>query len=87
MLPKFLALFLVGFSMIFAGVIILVIATVLSEGSADFGAVIFIGPFPIVVGAGPDAEWMVLFAVILSVLSIIVFFLLRGEVERVKVQS
>ncbi len=83
MLPKSLVLFFIGFFMILAGIIILVVAAVLS-GSADFGAVIFIGPFPVVVGTGPSAEWMVLFAVIISILSIVVFFLLRREARRIK---
>ena len=82
MLPKSLVLFFIGFFMILAGIIILVVAAVLSGGSVDFGAVIFIGPFPVVVGTGPSAEWMVLFAVIISILSIIVCFLLRREARR-----
>lgn len=66
-----LLLFIIGLFIIFTGIIILVVAAMLSDGSINFGAVIFIGPFPIVVGAGPEATWMVLFAIILAVLSII----------------
>ena len=82
---KSIILFIIGFFIIFAGIIILIIAAVLSNGSANFGAVIFIGPFPIVVGAGPEATWMVLFAVILAILSIIAFVILRREMGRVDV--
>ena len=76
---KFFLLFVTGFFLIFVGIIILTVATVLSDGSANFGAFIFIGPFPIVVGAGPEALWMILFAIILAVLSVIMFLVLRRE--------
>ena len=82
---KSLMLFIIGFFVIFAGIIILIAAAVLSNGSANFGAVIFIGPFPIVVGTGPEATWMVLFAVILAIFSIITFVILRREMRRVDV--
>ena len=79
---KFFLLFIIGFFLIFVGIIILMVAAVLSDGSANFGAFIFIGPFPIVVGAGPEAHWMVLFAIILAVLSVIMFLVLRRERKR-----
>ncbi len=88
MLPRAMLLFFIGFFMIFLGIIVLMAAVLLSGGSADFGAVIFIGPFPIVVGVGPRAEWLVLLAIILGVLSIVMMFLLfRGKVGRAKDQS
>jgi len=76
---KFLMLFIIGFFMIFAGVIILVIAVVLSGGSANFGAIVFIGWFPIVIGIGPETTWIMLFAIILAVLRIIIFLISRRE--------
>ncbi len=77
-----LLLFIIGFFIIFAGIIILIIAAMLSDGSINFGAVIFIGPFPIVVGAGPEATWMVLFAIVLAVLSIIMLLVSRKGVKK-----
>ncbi len=79
---RFLILFIIGFLIILAGIIILMVAAVLSDGSVNFGALIFIGPFPIVVGAGPEATWMVLFAIILAVLGIIMFLILRREMKK-----
>lgn len=77
---KFLTLFIVGFFMTLIGVIILMVATMLyGEDSVNFGALIFIGPIPIVIGAGPQAGLMVLFAIILAVLSIIMFLVMRRE--------
>jgi len=82
---KFLILFVIGFFIIFVGIIILIVAAVLyGEGSVNFGVIIFIGPVPLVFGAGPEATWMVLFAIILAVLSIIMFLIIRREIDKVK---
>jgi uncharacterized membrane protein len=81
---RFLALFILGFLLTLIGIIILIVATTFyGEGSANFVALIFIGPIPIVVGAGPQAGWMVLFAIVLAVLSVIMFLVMRrGTVEK-----
>jgi uncharacterized membrane protein len=81
---EFLILFIIGFFIIFTGVILLVVAALLSNGSLNFGMLIFVGPFPIVVGAGPESAWMVLFAIILAVLSIVMFLILHGKTNRAK---
>ena len=83
---KFLILFLAGFFLTLIGIVILVFTTVFyGEGSPSFGAIIFIGPFPIVIGAGPEATWMILFAIILGILSIAMFLILRRETAETKV--
>jgi len=83
---KFLTLFVIGFFMIFLGIIILMVAAVLhGNGSVNFGAIIFIGPVPIIVGTGPEVTLMVLFAIILAVLSIIMFLITRRKIDKVKV--
>lgn len=82
---KFFLLFIIGFFLIFVGIIILMVATVLSDGSANFGAFVLIGPFSIIVGAGSEAPWMILFAIILGVLSIIMFLVLRRERKKANV--
>ncbi len=82
---NFLILFVIGFFIIFAGIIILIVAMVLSGGSANFGALILIGPLPILVGAGPEATWMVLLAIVLAVLSIIIFLISRRETKKTNV--
>lgn len=71
---KVFILFLAGLFTALAGLLILITATALYGGcSANFGGVIFIGPIPIVVGIGSDPIWTVLLAVILTVLSAILF--------------
>jgi uncharacterized membrane protein len=80
---KFSILFIIGFFIISLGIIILMAATMLyGEDSANFGGVIFIWFIPIVFGAGPEATWMILFAIILAVLSIIMFLILRRETAK-----
>ncbi|MEM3696756.1 MAG: DUF131 domain-containing protein [Candidatus Bathyarchaeia archaeon] len=82
---KFLMLFIIGFFIIFLGIIILIVVSlVYGEGSINFGGVIFIWFIPIVFGAGPEAQWMVLFAIILAVLSIALFLIMRREIKRAK---
>jgi len=79
-----LFLFLVlGFVLVFVGIIVILIAAVLyGGGSASAGAVIFIGPFPIVIGAGPDVTLIVLFSIILAVLSVVVFLVMNRRLRR-----
>ena len=79
-----LLLFLVlGFVLVFVGVAVILIATAFYGGSsANVGAVIFIGPFPIVIGAGPDVTWLVLFSIILTVLSVVVFLVMNRKLRR-----
>jgi uncharacterized membrane protein len=80
---KFLILFILGFFIVCLGIIILMVAALLyGKDAANFGAIIFIGPVPIIVGTGPEAAWMVLFAIILAVLSIIMFLIMRRESDK-----
>ena len=75
---KVFLLLITGFVLVFVGIVVVLIAAVLfSGGSASAGAVVFIGPFPIVIGAGPDVTWIVLFSIILAVLSIVMFLVLN----------
>jgi uncharacterized membrane protein len=79
---KFFMLFIIGFFIIFVGIIILMMAAALhGEGSANFGGVIFIWFIPIVFGAGPEHQWVVLFAIILAVLGIIMLLMLRSKMK------
>lgn len=80
---SFLLLLLLGFVLIVVGIAVIFVATVLhAEISASSGAVIFIGPFPIVIGASPDAAWLVLFSIILTVLSIMAFLVMKRKIQR-----
>ena len=72
-----LKLFLVGFFLIFIGILFIMITAILSGAPTTFGTVIFVGPVPIILGAGPYSLWAILLAVALTVLGIVLFFALR----------
>ncbi|MBS7660057.1 MAG: DUF131 domain-containing protein [Candidatus Bathyarchaeia archaeon] len=81
---RFLTLFLISLIMIAAGVIIMAAAAALSPeaGASSFGGVIFIWFFPIVFGVGPEAHWLILFAIILAILGLIMLIVTRRMAER-----
>ena len=80
---KTLMLFVVGFLTIFAGAAVLMIAGVLySGGQASFGTIIFIGPIPVVIGAGPGATWIVSVAIVLAVLTIVMFLVMQRQSKK-----
>lgn len=80
-------LFMLGLFIVLLGIVILAVATLASGGSASYGGVMFIGPIPIVFGAGPQATWLILFAIVLAALVIIVFLLTRKRMNKEAVYS
>jgi uncharacterized membrane protein len=76
-------LFLFGFLLMFVGVVVIVAAALLS-GDADVsgGAIIFVGPIPIILGAGTDAFLAIVLAAVLTVIGFIVFFWMRRQVPK-----
>ena len=80
---KALILFAIGFAIVLVGVVIVAVAAFLSGGNlAGVDAVILIGPVPIVVGAGADSTWLILFGTILTVLSLAIFLVMRRRTEK-----
>jgi uncharacterized membrane protein len=80
---RFFLLLFLGFILVVVGVAVILVASVLyGGGSVSGGAVIFIGPFPIVIGAGPDVTWIVFFSIILAVLSVVVFLVMNRKMKR-----
>jgi uncharacterized membrane protein len=70
----FSILLAVGFVIFFVGALLLAIAASFSGSrNSGFGVVIFVGPIPIVVGAGPGTLWIILTAVLLAVLILMAF--------------
>ena len=70
-------LLILGIVLVFVGVIVLVVIASIFSGSSSAGVVVFIGPFPIVFGSGPKATWLILIGVILSVISLVLFFVMN----------
>jgi len=78
-----LKLFLLGFLLVFVGVIVLVVAALLGgDSSVSGGAIVIVWFIPIVVGAGPHAFFAILLAVILAVLAFVVFVWMRRQASR-----
>ncbi len=73
--PMELTIFLTSFIMIVVGVLLMTLASVSSTGGSS-GLVIFIGPFPIAVGAGPQSSLMIVVAFAMAIVAMFLFFLL-----------
>jgi uncharacterized membrane protein len=75
---RLFAFLILGIALVIIGVIVLaVVPLVLSSSSGSVGVVIFIGPFPIVFGSGPNAIWLILIGIILAALSVAVFLVMN----------
>ncbi|MBE0513061.1 hypothetical protein IBX38_08420 [Candidatus Bathyarchaeota archaeon] len=71
-------LFLLGFVLMFVGIIVMMLATVLFGAYMGAGAIIWVFPLPpIGFGTGPYAFWVILMGVALTVLGLILFIMLR----------
>jgi uncharacterized membrane protein len=73
---------ILGIALVFVGIAVLVVASVVLGGSGSVGGVILIGPIPIVFGAGPDAAWLIAVSTILAVASILLFLVLNRRRKR-----
>lgn len=71
------SLFIVGLILILVGITLVVTATMLSGEIVATGAVIFIGPIPIVVGTGSCSIWAMILAVVLAILGMLMFVICR----------
>jgi uncharacterized membrane protein len=71
-----------GFILMFAGIIVLIVASLL-QGNMNIsgGGIVFIGPIPIIFGAGPNAYLAILLAAILTIIGFLAFFWLRKKVS------
>jgi uncharacterized membrane protein len=73
-----------GISLVFVGVAVIIAVSALSGGSGSVGGVILIGPIPIVFGAGPDAAWLIVLSVVLTIISIVLFLIMNRRVKRIE---
>lgn len=70
---RLMTLLLLGIALVSVGVVVMFVAMLVLGGPGSIGGVIFIGPIPIVFGAGPNAEWLIAIGLIISMISIILF--------------
>ena len=75
-----LKMLLFGFLLVFAGVVVITVSALFGgDGTASGGAIIFVGPIPIILGAGPDAFLMIVLAAALTTIGFIVYFWTRKQ--------
>ncbi len=75
-----LKLFLLGFFLIFAGLIVLVASALLGDdATVSGGAIIFVGPIPIILGAGPYGFSAVVLAAVLTLIGFVVFVWMKRQ--------
>jgi len=77
----FVKLFLLGFLLIFVGMVILIVAAIVHGFPSSVGLIVFIGPIPVILGAGEYSYLTILLAAILTVLGM-AFFVLRGKTQK-----
>jgi uncharacterized membrane protein len=68
---------ILGVVLVLIGIVVLMVVSFVFSSSTSVGVVVFIGPFPIVFGAGPNATWLIIIGIILAVLSITVFLVMN----------
>ena len=78
-LPSSMKVFLIGFSLIFVGVVVVMIATLIHGFPGSAGLIVFIGPIPIVLGTGEYSLLAVVLAIILTIVSIAFFIIFRKQ--------
>ncbi len=79
---RLLGFLLLGLALVFAGITVLIVASVVLGGSGSVGGVILIGPIPIVFGAGSQAGLLIVVSVVLTVISIIFFVIMNKRARK-----
>ena len=75
-------IFLASFALIFGGMILMMIASsTQGHGIASGGAVILIGPIPIILGSGPGSSWLIFLAVIITAIALVMSLLARRKMR------
>jgi uncharacterized membrane protein len=76
-------LFFIAFAMIVVGTLLMTVGSLAgSNGAFNGGAVILIGPIPIVLGTGPYSLVLIALAAVLTVIALGFFLFLRRKVQR-----
>ena len=79
---RLLGFLLLGIALVFVGIAVLVVASIVLGGSGSVGGIILFGPIPIVFGSGPDAGWLIVISLILTVASITLFLIMNKRSRR-----
>jgi uncharacterized membrane protein len=80
---RLLGFLLLGIALVFVGIAVIVVVSVVLGGSGSLGGIILVGPIPIVFGAGPDAGWLIAISIILTAISVISFLIMNRRQKKV----
>jgi len=80
---RLLGFLLLGIVLVFVGIAVIVVVSVVLGGSGSVGGITLVGPIPIVFGAGPNASWLIIISLILTAVSIIMFLILNRRPKKV----
>ena len=73
-------IFFASFAMVLIGMILMMAASMTQgQGARSGGAVILIGPIPIILGGGPESGWLILLGAIITVIAFAAFLLTRRK--------
>jgi uncharacterized membrane protein len=70
-------LFFIAFGVIFIGILLMTLGSLSNLGGVSGGAIILIGPIPIVLGNGPYSAGLIEIAAVLTVAAIVFLLVLR----------
>jgi len=70
-------IFFIAFALIFIGILLMTLGSISNLQGVSGGAVILIGPIPIVLGTGPYSVPLIVLAVVLSVFALAFYFMMR----------
>ena len=74
---RLFGLLILGIVLVFVGIVVLFVVSLVFSSSSSVGVVVFIGPFPIVFGSGPNAGLLIIIGIILAALSVVLFLLMN----------
>ena len=74
-------LLILGVALVLVGIVVLAVVSLFFGESASTGVIVFVGPFPIVFGSGPNASWLILVGILLAVLSVVLFLVMNKRRE------
>jgi len=74
---RLFGLLILGIALVLIGIVVLVVVSLAFSSSASVGVVVFIGPFPIVFGSGPNAGLLIIIGVLLAALSVVLFLVMN----------
>ena len=74
--------FLASLALILIGMVVMAIASFAQGlGTTNGGAVILIGPIPIILGSGPESSWLILLAAIITAIALMMSLLARRKMR------